>query len=196
MRQKTSFSNNVQRQDFRRQPMFHRVFRADNSAIRMALVELKGRFRPYADDDLIGRLELALAEVLNNICEHGVEIMSIAAQDEFRPQNEGAEMRDVPMVHLCVIRQEAGLICAVTDDGVPLPDSCLRASDFQLEKHGRLLDADLIAELPEGGFGWSLIQGLTHSIRYIREDRRNVLAFTVPYQDDNQQGASIQAVLS
>lgn len=190
MRRKTSFSTGALRQDFRRQPMFHRVFRADNSAIRSALIELKGRFRPYADDDVIGRLELALAEVLNNICEHGVEIMSIPTQDAY---SDHAEM---PMVHLCVIRQENGLICAVTDDGVPLPDSCLRVSDLQIERHFPKPEAGLIADLPEGGFGWSLIQGLTHSIRYIREDRRNVLAFTVPYHDGDLGRAPAQAALS
>lgn len=193
MRRKSSFSKDMPRQDFRRQPMFHRVFRADNSAIRSALVELKGRFRPYADDDVIGRLELALAEVLNNICEHGVEIMSISTPDDFA---DSAEMRDVPTVHLCVIRQDAGLICAVTDNGVPLPDSCLQASDFQIERRALPLDANLIAELPEGGFGWSLIQGLTHSIRYIREDRRNVLAFTVPYSDGDMDRLADRAVMS
>lgn len=193
MRRRSSFSKDLRRKDFRRQPMFHRVFRADNSAIRSALVELKGRFRPYADDDVIGRLELALAEVLNNICEHGIEIMSISTSADY---SDPSEMRDVPTVHLCVIRQDAGLICAVTDDGVPLPDSCLQASDFQIERRALPLDASLIAELPEGGFGWSLIQGLTHSIRYIREDRRNVLAFTVPYHDGDLDRTADRAVMS
>lgn len=191
MRQKTFFSSNAPRQDIRRQPMFHRVFRADNSAIRSTLVEMKGRFRPYANDDVIGRLELALAEVLNNICEHGVEIVEIARPDSLHEQPDPSGLRSLPMVHLCVIHQESGLICAVTDDGVPLPDSCLRASDFQIEKHTLPLDASMIADLPEGGFGWSLIQGLTHSIRYIREDRRNVLAFTVPYHADGFGGQQV-----
>ncbi|MDF3606733.1 ATP-binding protein [Paracoccus sp. DMF-8] len=196
MRGIISFSRGALRQDFRRQPMFHRVFRADSSAIRSALMELKGRFQPYADDDVIGRLELALAEVLNNICEHGVQIMSIPARTEFSDRPDGAGTRDVPLIHLCVIRQDNGLICAVTDDGVPLPDSCLRGPDYQIEMRGRQLDAGLVAELPEGGFGWSLIQGLTHSIRYIREDRRNVLAFTVPDQDSDPGRAPAQLALS
>lgn len=167
----------------RREPMFHRVFRADGGAIRAALIEMKGRFHSYASPDAIGRLELALAEVLNNISEHGGDFYgdgfpSPEIRDENLPHDEG---HDAPTVHLCVIRKDNGLICAVTDDGVPLPNTCLNALPFQTHTQSAPFHELPVQDLPEGGFGWSLIQGLTHSMCYFREDQRNVLAFTVPY---------------
>ena len=39
-------------------------------------------------------------------------------------------------------------------------------------------------ELPEGGFGWYLIQDLTQELCYYREDRRNFLAFRIPLMRD------------
>ena len=30
-----------------------------------------------------------------------------------------------PLIHLCVARHTGGIACAITDDGQPLPQSCL-----------------------------------------------------------------------
>ena len=43
-------------------------------------------------------------------------------------------------------------------------------------------------DLPEGGFGWCLIQGLTQSLCYYREGQRNCLAFMVPYHQSQFSG--------
>ncbi|MFV0386568.1 ATP-binding protein [Paracoccus sp. (in: a-proteobacteria)] len=134
------------------QPMFHRILQANAMTVRQTLGEIRDRFAHEVSADTLGRLELVLAEVLNNVTEH-------AGESDF-----------IPLVHLCIVRHEAGLACAITDDGMTLPAECLlpralpEACDF-----------------PEGGFGWYLIQDLTQALCYYRESQRNFLAFTVPF---------------
>lgn len=139
----------------RSQPMFHRVLHADPHEVRKTLVDLRNRFAGAVDADAMGRLELVLAEVMNNVAEHATA------------QGVGSGC-----MHLCIVMQDSGLSCAITDDGGKLPADCLKP---------RGLPALDPLDLPEGGFGWFLIQGLTHSLCYYREDHRNCLAFTVPY---------------
>jgi len=148
-----------------RRPMLHRIFRADPMTVRHALSFLRERFDGSAGEEVIFRVELALAEILNNICQHGGEG---AAE---RPDGRS----HAPLIHLCVIRHVGGIACAVTDDGIPLPDHCLGAHILP-----RAPPADERSALPEGGFGWFLIQDLTASLSYFREGRRNFLAFIVP----------------
>lgn len=150
-----------------RQPMFHRIFRADPETVRAALIFLRERFQGSAEDEVIARLELALAEVLNNICEHGTR--HEATRLGGRPHT--------PLIHLCVARHVGCIACAVTDDGRPLPLSCLDARDLPFVA---MQPGNALASLPEGGFGWYLIQELTASLSYFREGRRNFLAFIVP----------------
>lgn len=152
-----------------RKPMFHRIFRADPMTVRDALVFLRERFDGSAADEVIGRLELALGEVLNNICEHGT-------RDEARRLDGRVHS---PLIHLCVVRHVGGIACAVTDDGKPLPPECLDPRSLPYIGHGE----DDLLMLPEGGFGWYLIQDLTASLSYFREGRRNFLAFIVPVGD-------------
>lgn len=157
-----------------RQPMLHRIFRADPMTVRDALVYLRERFDGSAETEVLLRLELALAEVLNNICEHGG-----IREDEAlgRPHS--------PLVHLFVVRHVGGIACAVTDDGRPLPPDCLdpRTLPFIAQDDGSPVDDQDVMLLPEGGFGWYLIQDLTASLSYFREGRRNFLAFIVPVTD-------------
>lgn len=152
-----------------RHPMFHRIFRADPETVRAALVFLRERFHGSAEDEVIAKLELALAEVLNNICEHGSrnEAMRLGG----RPH--------APLIHLCVARHVGGIACAVTDDGKPLPLSCLDPRDLPYLDLAPEDTASILL-LPEGGFGWYLIQELTASLSYFREGHRNFLAFIVP----------------
>lgn len=137
------------------QPMFHRVLQADPGNVRQALTDLRIRFSGAVDADAMGRLELVLAEVMNNVAEHAAT------------QGVGSGC-----MHLCIVMQDNGLSCAITDDGSKLPADCLKP---------RGLPGLDPLDLPEGGFGWFLIQGLTQSLCYYREGHRNCLAFTVPY---------------
>lgn len=174
----------------RQQPMFHRVFRAEVPAVRLALIELRCRFLNEVNTDTIGRLELAMAEILNNICEHGGISLSLSAaalppranqgQDPLLPRHLAPV--DVPTVHLSVIRQHNSLACAVTDDGIALPEDCLSSfTEHGFSPYRSRERQDAI--LPEGGFGWFLIQDLTRAMCYYREDQRNFLAFTIPFHD-------------
>lgn len=142
----------------RTQPMFHRVLQAEPQDVRQTLEDLRIRFAKEVSADAMGRLELVLAEVMNNVAEHA------SATD--MPATDARSM------HLCVVMHDNGLSCAITDDGGKLPADCLLP---------RTLPALDPLDLPEGGFGWCLIQGLTQSLCYYREGQRNCLAFTVPY---------------
>ena len=71
--------------------------------------------------------------------------------------------------------------CAVTDDGVGLPPACLIAPPPP--------DIEGVESLPEGGFGWLIIHGLTRSLVYFREGSRNLLAFNIPTLGSEREGA-------
>ena len=148
--------------------MFHRVLPADPLAVRTALTDIRARFRDDVGAETLGRLELVLAEVMNNVTKHA-GTKYVAA---------------IPSIHLSIVRHETGLACAVTDDGVTLPPECLLP---------RKLPAADLEDLPEGGFGWYLIQGLTQSLCYYREDQRNFLAFNVPLAGDEPVEADYEA---
>ena len=85
------------------------------------------------DPALIARVEIALAELFNNIAEHA-----------YRDSGCG-EVR-------CMMgSNEAVMIVEVTDQGGPMPGGEI--------PEGTLPDMDVdLADLPEGGFGWFLIR--------------------------------------
>lgn len=147
-------------------PMFHRILQAEPTTVRETLTAVRERFRQEVSDDTLGRLELVLAEVMNNIAEHAaVTCTELGCKGE------------QTLIHLCIVSHRAGLACALTDDGVSLPPDCLLPRNLpQLAQQ----------ELPEGGFGWYLIQDLTQELCYYREDQRNFLAFRVPCADQAQ----------
>ncbi len=163
-----------------RHPMLHRIFRADPLTVREALVYLRERFDGSAAEDVIAKVELALAEVLNNICEHGSQ------HDALRL---GGRVH-APLIHLCVARHTGGIACAITDDGQPLPPACLDPQTLPYILPDPPTE-DVIAMLPEGGFGWYLIQDLTASLSYFREGRRNFLAFIVPVTEPLTQESAL-----
>lgn len=134
-------------------PMLHRVLSAEPQIVRATLAEVRRRFLSEIGPEAMGRLELVLAEVMNNVAEH-------AAQSQVPP-----------VIHLCIVTQEHSLACALSDDGAHLPADCLLP---------RGLPPLVDGELPEGGFGWYLVQDLTQELCYYREDRRNFLAFCIP----------------
>lgn len=122
---------------------------------------VRGALRGLMDTPALRRLdadsrevaELVLAEVLNNIAEHAY----------------GGQGGPVSLS----LRPRAGeLACRVADKGRPMPGN-------------RLPDAALPAlahpdSLPQGGFGWPLIRGLTCRLRYRRRTACNILLFSIP----------------
>ncbi|MEM7488417.1 MAG: ATP-binding protein [Pseudomonadota bacterium] len=114
--------------------------------------------------DAAGRVEnrlrlddavIVLGEVLNNIVEHacaGSAGTGIDITVDFGP---------------------TAIMIEATDDGRPLPPSCLTgaslpASDMAMD------------DLPEGGFGWFMIHEIAEDMAYERTDGRNHLTFSVP----------------
>ncbi|NPD17735.1 ATP-binding protein [Xinfangfangia sp. D13-10-4-6] len=91
------------------------------------------------------RVEVLLAEVLNNIVEHAYS------------QGEG-EIR-------LLLRLEPTRLClTIEDEGQPMPQGQL--------PEGQLPAAEA---LPEGGFGWFLIRSLSTEVGYMRRGNTNRL---------------------
>ncbi len=100
--------------------------------------------------DLANRAELVLAELLSNIQRHG-------------------GTKGPARVALRLFWQAPGLRAEVIDDGRAVPPDCLIAPEPPLPLN-----------LPESGFGWSLIHHLVSELHYRRGEGYNVLRFRVP----------------
>lgn len=135
--------------------LFRIGFVAEPNAVRDALRRAVARFARRITPEDAGTLELALAEVLNNVAEHGY-----------------ADLPPGP-VQLDLRRAGRALHCRVEDEGHPMPGLALPEGSLQPV-------AETVAGLAEGGWGWALIRDLTTDIRYAREDGRNRLTFRIP----------------
>ena len=135
------------------------VFPARPMAVRRALqASMTGLARLNLTIDEQGIIEIVLAEVLNNVVEHA-----------YAHHKSG-------VIELRVKRMSDNLCFTVLDDGVPLPKG-------NLPEHTRHTLSGPLEDLPEGGFGWSLIQDLTQDLHYVRSDVRNRLNFTIALAD-------------
>lgn len=134
---------------------FHFCFPADESQVRHALSHAVAQFDGDLSDDDAGTLELALAEVLNNVVEHAYK---------------GTSVGDIS---LSLLREKDALACLVEDQGRPMPGLTLPAGVMQDV-------AELTEDLAEGGWGWALIRALTTDMNYERKDGCNRLRFRVP----------------
>ncbi|WP_415183646.1 ATP-binding protein [Phaeovulum sp.] len=135
--------------------IFHHSFPADPLSVRAALQTALNRFARQITPEEAGTLELVLAEVLNNIVEHG-----------YRDREYGT-------IVLSIVRDRKGLSCSVSDDGITLPADCLHTRRNSPDRPSPTL-------LPEGGFGWFLIHDLADHFGYRRENNQNLLAFRLP----------------
>ncbi len=135
--------------------IFQSVFSAEPHAVRNVLRAAVARFAPKISEGEAGALELLLAELLNNIVEHGYAYGQAGT------------------ISLSILCDRRGLSCSLIDDGVPLPPHCLHPPD--------LPDTGVATEnMPEGGFGWFLIHDLARDLRYRREAGQNLLEFRLP----------------
>ena len=114
-----------------------------------ALVALKG-----IPDDL-ATLEIVLAEALNNIVEHA-----------YPPGTVDGEIRIVCRAHPDAFE------LTLVDHGQPMPSGDVPGGGLAA------LDGPL-EELPEGGFGWHLIHGLSREVRYARKGSENHLSLQI-----------------
>lgn len=110
--------------------------------------------------EILSKLEILLAEILNNVVEHGHDKIS-----------DG-----VATVSIALTKTE--LEITVVDEGNPMPD--LRLPDGKLV--GGAPGQIPLADLPEGGFGWALIRMLADRIGYqrINEQNRLTIVMMVP----------------
>lgn len=135
------------------------MFPASDDAVRAALRHWRGTVAGMGETgDLMDRSEIVLAEVLNNIAEHG--------------RVDGA----TGWIGLRCDPGPLGLRFVVTDRGRPLPTALLIPL-----ADGPLLLRDLdLPDLPEGGFGWQMIRLLTCDLTCQHEAQGNRLSFLVP----------------
>jgi len=126
---------------------------ADPQAIRDGLCQLMAA-TPLCDlsDDVRGSIQIVLAEVLNNIVEH-------------------AYAGSAGYIDVKIDYEHPTLSFEVTDTGHAMPSDRLPG--------GELAMIDARTDLPEGGFGWSMIRSLTQGLIYTRRSGRNTLEFWI-----------------
>lgn len=127
-------------------------FESGELAVRQALQQFIASLSPlHLGVEEKGMVELVMAEVLNNIVEH-------AYPD---PAQVG------PICIVCV-HQSNGLLVEICDSGHAMPKERLPI--------GRLASVDVdLQDMPEGGFGWFLIQHLAKDVSYQRVGNENYL---------------------
>lgn len=130
---------------------------SDPLAVRAALLELTdGLIRRGVPGAALGSIELVLAEVLNNVVEH-------------------AYARGTGPIEITLTPTGRHLQCRVCDQGRGMPQNALpKAAEIAVDGP--------IADLPEGGFGWTLIHKLADDIAYTRAGDTNRLTFRIPTQ--------------
>jgi len=129
----------------------HLVMAGDPLAVREGLRTLFGlpMLRSLPGEDQ-GKVEIVLAEVLNNVVEH-------------------AYATKAGVIEVTLHLGDAGLLCRIVDSGAPLPGLRLPAGGLPRTGTG--------GDMPEGGFGWHLIRTLSQDLSYRRIGRRNLLSF-------------------
>lgn len=130
---------------------------ATEAGTRRALTQVMEQIMARLDGQLsaerAGMVEVALAEVINNIVEHAYGGQA------------GGEIRLSARLDIPLLRIE------VCDDGLPLPGAVIPP--------GRPIDLAVSrGNLPEGGFGWILIHAVASDVRYSRSGGVNRLQVT------------------
>lgn len=134
---------------------FHVVLPGCPSAVRRTLMDARGHCRRAGLSEEDGaRIELVLAEVMNNVVEHA--------------------LRDCPdgVIELELSLREDRAECRVSDDGAAMPQACR-------PQPGTCAPLGTPTDLPEGGFGWHLICQLSRDVAYERRSGWNRLTLAV-----------------
>lgn len=139
-------------------PAIEVVVRSEIAEVRGALADVLARLRDLdLGSENMARIELVLAEVLNNVIEHAY---SLRATGEIEAWLQPTQDR---------------LLCRITDSGWAMPRG--------MAPEGDLPDLEVpMGDIPEGGFGWFLIRELTADLRYRRLSGRNRLEFSIPFE--------------
>lgn len=137
-------------------------------SVRAALVRIRKVLEkaavPGAD---LGRLEIVLAEAMNNIVEH-------AYLD--RPDGR---------IVVRLMREAQSLACEIVDTGTAMPEDTLPTGENPLTSG--------YSDLPEGGFGWFMIRELADVLRYRRAGGRNYLFIRLELNGDELADGACEA---
>lgn len=130
-------------------------FPSTSRAVRSALAETCTRLKAgESGADTVGQVEIVLAEVLNNVVEHAL-----------CHEEEGE-------ITLSVHHDDEGWRFEISDDGVAMPGGIV--------PHPPLPGTNRpLQDLPEGGFGWAIVNMLAHDLSYRRKAGRNHLSFVI-----------------
>lgn len=107
-----------------------------------------------ANSETLSQVEIVLAEVLNNVVEHAMQ------------------HKDEGLIHIIATPVASGWRFEVTDEGVALPGGQIPCPPLPGTDRP-------LSDLPEGGFGWAIVNMLARDLRYVRRDGRNVLSFVM-----------------
>lgn len=130
-------------------------FPSTSLSVRRALETVTGSLAALSlEPEELGTVELVLAEALNNVVEHAY--------------GEGER----GWISLECAQRPDGLHFTILDEGKPMPDGVIPMGL-------RVPLPEELEALPEGGFGWFLIQDLSHGVQYLREGDVNTLKFRI-----------------
>ncbi|MEM1386551.1 MAG: ATP-binding protein [Pseudomonadota bacterium] len=124
-------------------------------AVRETLLRVTGDCsRAGLSSALTERIELVVAEALNNVVEHGQLCI------------------DSGYIQLFVSQIDRTMLIKIRDTGAPMPGLVL--------PDGRPPQmSGPIEDLPEGGFGWFIIKSLADGLGYTRSDGWNELEIRI-----------------
>jgi len=133
-------------------PEFEVSITSSTRAVRDALKQVLIRLEPLVlDPEETSTVELILAEALNNIVEHAYPVADTSGP-----------------IYIRCDQKTDGLHFRIRDNGRAMPDGQVPV--------GRIQPCDLeTSDLPEGGFGWFLIEDLAKDTRYSRNGQENQL---------------------
>lgn len=127
---------------------------AEPMAVRAALCTAVQRFAQRLGPRVAGALELALAEVLNNVVEHAYAGRSGS-------------------ISLSIALHRGMILCLIVDHGRAMPGLTLPPGH---SPQTLAAQRDLLCE---GGWGWHLIRSLTRDLVYSRTGGENRLRFRI-----------------
>ncbi|GLQ35285.1 hypothetical protein GCM10007939_15680 [Amylibacter marinus] len=135
-------------------PVFRSEFKSEQSRITSTVAEAAVWLRKTVpDEDAVQNCEIVLAEALNNVVEHAYK---------YQPDKD---------IALELQQTEASIEIFIKDSGDQFPG-------VPQKKPLDPLTLDL-EDLPEGGFGWMMIQALTKDIYYSYTDGKNSLQLSI-----------------
>lgn len=134
-------------------------FTSDSASVHHAIQSvIRALARLVGSEEDLALIEIVVTEVINNIVEHAYQ----------RVQGRPIDLR--------IVRRRSEVHFSIVDQGVVMPNGEIPADVPQN------FDCP-VADLPEGGFGWTLIHKLARGIKYARVGDENHLRFYFSVRD-------------